>query len=178
MRYFQDTGLLILYSFPTLFFIDPDSHFIIALLCSLILICCCYVFESRIFLSILFLIYGLLTLLMPRLLLFCPVLFTCHFISSICGCFSYGLPGIYFYLLYPLYPFLPVYGHFRISVCMPDFSEFCWLFFCKEIQKNMKNWHLISCHSRDDSEELNLLHLAEKNTLIWKNRTMKSIMQH
>ena len=95
MRYFQDTGLLILYSFPTLFFIDPDSHFIIALLCSLILICCCYVFESRIFLSILFLIYGLLTLLMPRLLR--------HFISasvavSLMGCRNLFLPVYTLYI--------------------------------------------------------------------------------
>lgn len=100
MRYFQDTGLLILYSFPTLFFIDPDSHFIIALLCSLILICCCYVFESRIFLSILFLIYGLLTLLMPRLLLFCPV-FIYVILYQHLWLFLLWAAGIYFYLFIP-----------------------------------------------------------------------------
>ena len=176
MRYFQDTGLLILYSFPALFFIDPDSHFIIALLCSLILMCCCYVFENRIFLSILFLIYGLLTLLMPRLSCSARFLFTSFYIN-ICGCFSYGLPEFIFTCLYPLYPFLPVYGHFRISVCMPDFSEFCWLFFCKEIQKNMKNWHLISATAEMTAKSVTFC-LPKKITLSWKNRTMKSIMQH
>ena len=100
MRYFQDTGLLILYSFPTLFFIDPDSHFIIALLCSLILICCCYVFESRIFLSILFLIYGLLTLLASPVL---PGFYLRHFISasvavSLMGCRNLFLPVYTLYI--------------------------------------------------------------------------------
>lgn len=37
MRYFRDIGLLILYSLLALFFIDADSIFICALLCTVIL---------------------------------------------------------------------------------------------------------------------------------------------
>ena len=73
MRYFQDTGLLILYSFLALFFIDPGSHFIFALLCTLILMCCCYVFEHRTLRIFFFIIYGLLTFPFTELLLFYPV---------------------------------------------------------------------------------------------------------
>ena len=73
MRYFQDTGLLILYSFLALFFIDPDGRFIFALLCTLILICCCYVFENRVLTGTLFLIYGLITLQLKELLIFYPI---------------------------------------------------------------------------------------------------------
>ena len=73
MRYFQDTGLLILYSFLALFFIDPDSRFIFALLCTIILMCCCYMSENRILISILFVIYGLITLQLKEFLLFYPI---------------------------------------------------------------------------------------------------------
>ena len=45
MRYFQDIGILTLYSFLALFFIEPGSDFIFALLCTMILMCCCYVLK-------------------------------------------------------------------------------------------------------------------------------------
>lgn len=161
MRYFQDTGLLILYSFPALFFIDPDIHFIIALLCSLILMCCCYVFENRIFLSILFLIYGLLTLLMPRLLLFCPV-FIYVILYQHLWLFLLWAAGIYFYLFIP---FISVPSSVRT---LPDICLYAGLFgilLAVLLQRNTEKYEKLTLdfrHSRDDSEELNLL-LAEKN---------------
>ena len=73
MRYFRDIGLLILYSLLALFFIDADSIFICALLCTVILLCCCYIFENHVIAALLFLTYGLAVLVLPDFLLFYPV---------------------------------------------------------------------------------------------------------
>lgn len=96
MRYFQDIGILTLYSFLALFFIEPGSDFIFALLCTMILMCCCYVFENRILISILFLIYGLITLQLTELLLFYPIFiyvilhqYMCPFLLWATGIYSY-----------------------------------------------------------------------------------------
>lgn len=158
MRYFQDTGLLILYCFLALFFINPDSRFIFALLCTLILICCCYVFENRVLTGILFLIYGLIALRLKELLLFYPIF-------------------IYVILHQCLWPFLlwaaGIYSYVFIFVGSgsPAFSDnilYAGIFgalLSTLLEKNTTNYEKLEqnfCHSRDDSEERTLL-LAEKN---------------
>ena len=81
MRYFRDIGLLILYSLLALFFIDADSIFICALLCTVILLCCCYIFENHVIAALLFLTYGLAVLVLPDFLLFSSRFYLCYLIQ-------------------------------------------------------------------------------------------------
>ena len=151
MRYFQDIGILTLYSFLALFFIEPGSDFIFALLCTMILMCCCYVFENRILISILFLIYGLITLQLKELLIFYPIF-------------------IYVILHQCLWPFLlwaaGIYSYMFIA--FSDNILYAGIFgalLSTLLQRNTTNYEKLEqnfCHSRDDSEERTLL-LAEKN---------------
>ena len=154
MRYFQDTGLLILYSLLTLFFIDTDSIFICALLCSVILLCCCYIFENHVITALLFLAYGLAVLALPDLFLFYP---------------------IFIYVI--LYSHLPLFLLWAggIFLCLfPDMNEFPDVLVYKVffgillsafLEKNTSEYEKLELdflHCRDDSEERTLL-LAEKN---------------
>lgn len=158
MRYFQDTGLLILYSFLALFFIDPDSRFIFALLCTIILMCCCYMSENRILISILFVIYGLITLQLKEFLLFYPIF-------------------IYVILYQCLWPFVlwavGIYSYVFISVSSDSlifsdsilYAEIFGALLAALLKRNTANYEKLEQdfrHSRDDNEERTLL-LAEKN---------------
>ena len=158
MRYFQDIGILTLYSFLALFFIEPGSDFIFALLCTMILMCCCYVFENRILISILFLIYGLITLQLTELLLFYPIF-------------------IYVILHQYLWPFLlwatGIYSYIFAAFCsdpqtFPAFTIYAGVFgalLAILLERNTANYEKLELdflHSRDDIEERTLL-LAEKN---------------
>ena len=158
MRYFQDTGLLILYCFLALFFINPDSRFIFALLCTLILICCFYVFENRVLTGILFLIYGLIALRLKELLLFYPI-FIYVILHQCLWTFLLWAAGIYSYV------------YIFVGSGSPAFSDnilYAGIFgalLSTLLQRNTTNYEKLEqnfCHSRDDSEERTLL-LAEKN---------------
>ena len=158
MRYFQDTGLLILYSFLALFFIDPDSHFIFSLLCTMIVMCCCYVFENRIFIGALFLIYGLIILQMPLLFLFCPV-FIYVILHRHLWLFLLWSAGIYLYIFISASPDAQALP----NICL--YAGFFGIFLAVLLQRNTEEYEKLAIdfrHSRDDSEERTLL-LAEKN---------------
>ena len=158
MRYFQDTGILILYSFLALFFIEPGSNFIFALLCTMILMCCCYVFENRILISILFLIYGLITLQLTELLLFYPI-FIYAILHQYLWLFLLWAAGIYSYIFV---------SSRSGSQALPNFALYAVIFgvlLAVLLERNTADYEKLELdflHSRDDSEERTLL-LAEKN---------------
>lgn len=153
MRYFQDIGLLILYSLLALFFTDPGSHFIFAFLCTMILMCCCYVFENRMLRAFFFLIYGLLTLPFTELVLFYPV-FVYTVLYSRIWLFLLWTAGIFFCIFRDIA--LP-------PVCLYSlFFGFLLAFFLEQNTSKYEKLELDYRHSRDDSEERAIL-LAEKN---------------
>lgn len=158
MRYFQDIGLLILYSFLALFFIEPDSHFIFALLCTMILICCCYTFEKRILISILFVVYGLITLKLPELIFFYPIFI---YVILYQGLWMFFLlaAGIYSYIVISVLP--SSQAQINLMVYAGIFGALLSVL----LEKNTDRYEKLALdfrHSRDDSEERTLL-LAEKN---------------
>lgn len=169
MRYFRDIGLLILYSLLALFFIDADSIFICALLCTVILLCCCYIFENHVIAALLFLTYGLAVLVLPDFLLFYPV-----FIYVI----LYSHPQLF--LLWAAGIFLfrsPSMKEFPDVLVCAIFLVFCCPFFWKKALQNMRNWNLIFFIAGTTVKNV-LFFWQRKITLFWKNRTMKSTMQH
>lgn len=65
MHYFQDTGFLILYCMSSMLYLPADSSFVLAFLCSLIVSCVCFFWESSLIhlgLGILFLSASLFSL--------------------------------------------------------------------------------------------------------------------
>lgn len=154
MRYFRDIGLLILYSLLALFFIDADSIFICALLCTVILLCCCYIFENHVIAALLFLTYGLAVLVLPDFLLFYPV-FIYVILYSHLQLFLLWAAGIFLFRSPSMKEFPDV------LVCAIFFSVLLSVFLEKSTSEYEK-LELDFLHCRDDSEERTLL-LAEKN---------------
>ena len=153
MRYFRDIGLLILYSLLALFFIDADSIFICALLCTVILLCCCYIFENHVIAALLFLTYGLAVLVLPDFLLFYPV-FIYVILYSHLQLFLLWAAGIFLFRSPSMKEFPDV------LVCAIFFGVLLSVFLEKSTSEYEK-LELDFLHCRDDSEERTLL-LAEK----------------
>ena len=158
MHYFQDIGLLILYSFLALFFVEPDSHFIFSLLCTMILICCCYVFENRVLISILFVIYGFITLKLTELIFFYPI-FIYVILYQRLWMFFLLAAGIYSYIV------LSVFFSSQAQMNLMVYAGIFGMLLSVLLEKNTSSYEKLTLdfrHSRDDSEERTLL-LAEKN---------------
>ena len=154
MRYFEDTGLLMLYCMTSLFYVPIDLSFILAFLCSLILCCCCYFIRSR-------LIYWI----------FCFALILGAFICTPLFCF-YPL-AFYLLLRSPKKP-LALAADFcyllLFTILIPPdqihliFGLFAFLlaFVLSHRTGEYERLHAEFYKMRDDGYELNLL-LSQKN---------------
>ena len=98
--YFLDCGLLVFYSFLSLFFLPPGAGFLIAFLSCVSVICCGYAVRKKALQLILCILFGFLGLAVPEIFIFYPclfyLLFHLYFLSadSIFICKFY----LYFYL--------------------------------------------------------------------------------
>ena len=72
MGYFTDCGLLLFLSFLSLFYQAVDAQFLIAFLCTLILICCVYTLKKKWAQIVLCGCFVLLSLAVPKVFLFYP----------------------------------------------------------------------------------------------------------
>ena len=72
MNFFKDTGLLIVFCFFTLFHDSPDIVYVFGFLTALIFCCADYFLELNKLLLPIFLLYLLVSILLPELLYFYP----------------------------------------------------------------------------------------------------------
>ena len=79
MGYFTDCGLLVLLSFLRLFYRLPDAGFLIAFLCTVILVCSTYALGKKCIRIVLGAGMGLLALVIPEMFFFYPCLFYLFF---------------------------------------------------------------------------------------------------
>ena len=79
MGYFTDCGLLVLLSFLRLFYRLPDAGFLIAFLCTVILVCSTYALGKKWIRIVLGAGMGLLALVIPEMFFFYPCLFYLFF---------------------------------------------------------------------------------------------------
>ena len=159
MRYFQDTGLLILYSLLSVFFVKADASFVFAFLCSIILVCVCYIGEKK-------------TAALAAASLFLPGVF---FLPGLC---IFAPLAFYLLLREKLYPPAVVCVILSLYFCrsLPEnniltaMTAFAFLL-AYLLQNRTEKYDFLEaefCHTRDDSRERNLL-LTEKNkTLLEK----------
>ena len=75
MGYFWDCGLLVFYSFLSLFFLPPGAGFLIAFLSCVSVICCGYAVRKKALRLILCILFGFLGLAVPESFIFYPCLF-------------------------------------------------------------------------------------------------------
>ena len=75
MGYFLDCGLLVFYSFLSLFFLPPGAGFLIAFLSCVSVICCGYAVRKKALRLILYILFGFLGLAVPETFIFYPCLF-------------------------------------------------------------------------------------------------------
>lgn len=75
MGYFWDCGLLVFYSFLSLFFLPPVAGFLIAFLSCVSVICCGYTVRKKALRLILYILFGFLGLAGPEIFIFYPCLF-------------------------------------------------------------------------------------------------------
>ena len=73
--YFLDCGLLVFYSFLSLFFLPPGAGFLIAFLSCVSVICCGYAVRKKALRLILYILFGFLGLAVPEIFIFYPCLF-------------------------------------------------------------------------------------------------------
>ena len=73
--YFLDCGLLVFYSFLSLFFLPPGAGFLIAFLSCVSVICCGYAVRKKALQLILCILFGFLGLAVPEIFIFYPCLF-------------------------------------------------------------------------------------------------------
>lgn len=75
MGHFWDCGLLVFYSFLSLFFLPPGAGFLIAFLSCVSVICCGYAVRKKALQLILYILFGFLGLAVPETFIFYPCLF-------------------------------------------------------------------------------------------------------
>ena len=153
MGYFTDCGLLLFLSFLSLFYQAADAQFLIAFLCTLILICCVYTLKKKWAQIVLCGCFVLLSLAVPKVFLFYP-------------CFAYLL----FYEKMPALALGAGTGFVWQATGGPDgrffvaagVFGFLLAFFlekntakCRQLEQTLRK-------TRDDSRENNLL-LSQKN---------------
>lgn len=157
MRYFLDTGFLILYALLSAFFVPVDYWFTLAFLCTLILVCSCNFLPSAYVRTGMGLVFFAAALFIPAFFLFYPAA-------------VYTLLRDRRYILSVLAVLL-FYGHF-LSAGQPDFillsSAGLAFLLAALLRHNTTHLELLENEFRrmqDDSREKNLL-LSEKNKSI------------
>lgn len=85
MGYFLDCGLLVFYSFLSLFFLPPGAGFLIAFLSCVSVICCGYAVRKKALRLILCILFGFLGLAVPETFIFYPCLFYLFFHEKMRG---------------------------------------------------------------------------------------------
>ena len=83
--YFLDCGLLVFYSFLSLFFLPPGAGFLIAFLSCVSVICCGYAVRKKAVRLILCILFGFLGLAVPETFIFYPCLFYLFFHEKMRG---------------------------------------------------------------------------------------------
>ncbi|MDD3221779.1 MAG: sensor histidine kinase [Clostridia bacterium] len=154
MRYFQDTGLLLLYCLFSILYTPINLVFILAFLCATILCCSGFFIDSKHIKCLLCFLYLAAALVLPAFFFFFPVPVYILFREAI-------VPGALLGILFFLYHFCvppsaeaapALFGGFALLLAF--FLQF-YTRRDEELEKKFKR-------TRDDSRELNLL-LSEKN---------------
>lgn len=161
MRYFQDIGLLLLFSFFSVFYHKMDYAFVLAFLLCLIFCCCSYFIESRKIHLILGLILVAATVPIPQLYMFFPVIFyifflDCLYIPVLAGGF------LYFYQIFVSKENILFFSFWSILL-------FLLSFYLQYRTKNLEILEQQLMKIRDDNMEKNFL-LTEKNRILVKNQ--------
>lgn len=161
MRYQRDVGLLILYSFLALFFIDVDVLFVLAFLSAVIIGCLNYFIDSRTYILAATLIDLLIAVFVPAFLFFIPVIIYIWVRNKLyipVGCAAAVL--LYYSLVrgsVPLLLFLICCFGIVLSVMLAIETESY-----EKLEDEFRR-------TRDDSMERNFL-LAEKNKVLLENQ--------
>ena len=90
MGHFWDCGLLVFYSFLSLFFLPPGAGFLIAFLSCVSVICCGYAVRKKALQLILYILFGFLGLAVPETFIFYPCLFYLLFHEKMRGLAVFG----------------------------------------------------------------------------------------
>lgn len=160
MRYFQDTGLLILYSLLALLFTEINLPLVLGFLCAVILSNGCYVLESVGLRLISICVFLLFSIFCPACYLFFPVVF--YLLGKNFSYRGFFLGGSFF--LYHYYIGRTSSDPASIPVLFVLFGLLLAWLLCRnavleeQLQNTLRN-------IQDDSREHNLL-LSEKNKML------------
>ena len=152
--YFLDCGLLVFYGFLSLFFMPPDTGFLIAFLCCVCLICLGYVLKRKGLRMMTGILFGLLGSAVPEIFLFYPCLFYLFFHEKMLGL---AMAGIALFLCQ-----MPVTWENRGFFAAAGVFGFLLAFL---MERNTRRTQILEKELRrtqDDSKERNLL-LSQKN---------------
>ena len=154
MKYFLDCGLLIFYGFLSLFFVTPGPGFLVAFLCTLILLCSSYVIKRKEILAALGVGFGLLALVFPEIFFFYPCLIYIMFYEKMP--YLAVTEGVLF-----LGKASEVWKQGEFIILAGIFGFILAIFMEKGTEKTQRLEQALR-RTRDDSRERNLL-LAQKN---------------
>ena len=152
--YFFDCGLLVFYGFLSLFFMPPDTGFLIAFLCCVCLICLGYVLKRKGLRMMTGILFGLFGSVVPEIFLFYPCLFYLFFHEKMPGL---AMTGIALFLCQ-----MPVTWENRGFFAAAGVFGFLLAFL---MERNTRRTQILEKELRrtqDDSKERNLL-LSQKN---------------
>ena len=152
--YFFDCGLLVFYGFLSLFFMPPDTGFLIVFLCCVCLICLGYVLKRKGLRVMAGILFGLFGGAVPEIFLFYPCLFYLFFYEKMPGL---AMAGIAF-SLYQIPENWESRGFFAAAGVFGLLLAFL-------MERNTRRTQILEKELRrtqDDSKERNLL-LSQKN---------------
>ena len=152
--YFFDCGLLVFYGFLSLFFMLPETGFLIAFLCCVCLICFGYVLKRKGLRVAADILFGLLGAAIPEIYLFYPCLFYLFFHEKLLGMAAAGIA--FFVCRMPA-----AWGNRGLFAAAGVFGFLLALL----MERNTRRTEILEEELRrtqDDSKERNLL-LSQKN---------------
>lgn len=160
MKYFQDTGLLILYSLLALLFTEVNLSFVLGFLCAVILSNGCYVLKSKKLRLISICGFLLISIFCPAYCLFFPVVFYLlgkdfHYRGFFLG----GSLCLYHYYIRRTFS-----GPLSLPVFFGLFGLLLACYLCRNAVQEERLLDTLR-NIQDDSREHNLL-LSEKNKIL------------